>query len=535
MLSRAARGGARQSGHSVPLVPVLGERELDQALGRRRTRDPAGAELRRRRRWTAIIGDAVAQAADPRYMRVDGRPLFLVYRPLQLPRRAGFRRRRAAAPSRAPDSRACIWSMSRAWRRWTSGLRPADIGFDACVEFPPHGRAVPAADQRSKSSRMDWSGYRYDYPATPSWRSSRARPCPTRAIPAVFPSWDNTPRQRLRGTSFDAATPEIFRCYVEEKIEEVRQFLMGDERLLFVNAWNEWAEGTHLEPDSGLATAGWRRCATRSPRSGAPDASDGDRHDNGARRGLARAGRGAGHAHRPPLSRRSAWASRCAATCAPATRLRMHHRVFDIFRYAQRTDAAHVRADRSRWSATTRRGGHPHVPHQRRRGRARGHARSRSAAAIFAAATTSSCRPGNCRSTRKAGRSSCAASTRCGRCRASSRRAWPRRDHAATGSARRWSSSPGRCCRAAPSAFANPPLCCCILSTSRPTPARKNPEAVLALFDRIRREDPFRDVQLVLKVKDRRARRGGLGGRAAPRPAGQGDRRRRSIRSACKA
>jgi len=70
--------------------------------------------------------------------------------------------------------------------------------------------------------------------------------------PAVFPSWDNTPRQPLLGTSFDGATPEAFRVYVEEKIEEVRRFLMGDERLLFVNAWNEWAEGAHLEPDTGF-------------------------------------------------------------------------------------------------------------------------------------------------------------------------------------------------------------------------------------------------------------------------------------------
>jgi hypothetical protein len=55
----------------------------------------------------------------------------------------------------------------------------------------------------------------------------------------------------MRGTSFDNVSPEAFRLYVEEKIEELRAQLMGDERLLFINAWNEWAEGTHLEPDAG--------------------------------------------------------------------------------------------------------------------------------------------------------------------------------------------------------------------------------------------------------------------------------------------
>jgi lipopolysaccharide biosynthesis protein len=45
------------------------------------------------------------------------------------------------------------------------------------------------------------------------------------------------------------ATPEAFQVYVEEKLDEVIQQFVGDERLLFINAWNEWAEGTHLEPD----------------------------------------------------------------------------------------------------------------------------------------------------------------------------------------------------------------------------------------------------------------------------------------------
>ena len=127
-------------------------------------------------------------------------------------------------------------------------VRPADLGFDACVEFPPHGRAVPATTE-AEILKPGWSGYRYDYPATVSAFLDRTT-VPYTRYPAVFPNWDNTPRQPLHGTSFDAVSPEAFRVYVEEKIEEVRSFLMGEERLLFVNAWNEWAEGTHLEPDT---------------------------------------------------------------------------------------------------------------------------------------------------------------------------------------------------------------------------------------------------------------------------------------------
>jgi lipopolysaccharide biosynthesis protein len=195
----------------------------------------------------AIIADAVADAADPRYLTVNGRPLFLVYRPLIIPDPLSF-----AAACRAAFAAAGFPGVHLVYvesmEAVDAGVQPSDLGFDAAVEFPPHGRAIPAEDA-AEIVKEGWAGYRYDYPATVEAFIRRPGVAYTR-YPAVFPSWDNTPRQPLRGTSFDSATPEAFRVYAEEKIEEIRAFLMGDERLLFVNAWNEWAEGTHLEPDA---------------------------------------------------------------------------------------------------------------------------------------------------------------------------------------------------------------------------------------------------------------------------------------------
>jgi GT2 family glycosyltransferase len=196
----------------------------------------------------SIIADAVAQAADPRYIRVAGKPLFLVYRPLLLPDPAAFARDCRAAFAQAGFSGvhlAYVESMEAVDRH----VRPADLGFDAAIEFPPHGRAVPD-DEPADIIKDDWSGYRYNYPETVT-AFIRRDSVPYPRYPAVFPSWDNTPRQPLKGTSFEGVSPEAFRVYVEEKIEEIRAFHMRDERLLFVNAWNEWAEGAHLEPDSG--------------------------------------------------------------------------------------------------------------------------------------------------------------------------------------------------------------------------------------------------------------------------------------------
>ncbi len=196
----------------------------------------------------SIVADAVAHAGDPRYLRVNGRPLFLVYRPLMLPDAKAFAARcRAgfAAAGFAGVHLVYVEGMEAVDQR----LRPVDFGFDACVEFPPHGRAVPA-DTAALIEKDDWSGYRYDYPQTVSAFCQRES-VPYARYPAVFPSWDNTPRQPKQGTSFDGATPEAFRVYIEDKIDEVRRFEIGEERLLFINAWNEWAEGAHLEPDTG--------------------------------------------------------------------------------------------------------------------------------------------------------------------------------------------------------------------------------------------------------------------------------------------
>ena len=72
---------------------------------------------------------------------------------------------------------------------------------------------------------------------------------PYKSFPAAFAGWDNTPRQPLLADSFDGARPEVFQFYLEQKFEQAKAMLHGEERLVFINAWNEWAEGAHLEPD----------------------------------------------------------------------------------------------------------------------------------------------------------------------------------------------------------------------------------------------------------------------------------------------
>jgi len=66
----------------------------------------------------------------------------------------------------------------------------------------------------------------------------------------LFPNWDNSPRRYNRGASILQNTPENYKMWLSDLIRWTREHNKPDEQFIFVNAWNEWAEGAHLEPDS---------------------------------------------------------------------------------------------------------------------------------------------------------------------------------------------------------------------------------------------------------------------------------------------
>ncbi len=213
-----------------------------------------------------VCADALRFAADPRAITVNGKPLFLVYRPLLFPDVRVFTERLRAAYREAgwPEAHLVyIESMETAQR----GIDPRSIGFDACVEFPPQEIAARSA-KPVQVAKQGWAGHVYDYESTVVNACAR-RSVPYARYPTVFPSWDNTARQPLTGTSFIGLSGALFAEYVAAKTTYLRDFFTGEQQLLFVNAWNEWAEGAHLEPDhayghtwlealrNGVAAATW--------------------------------------------------------------------------------------------------------------------------------------------------------------------------------------------------------------------------------------------------------------------------------------
>lgn len=88
---------------------------------------------------------------------------------------------------------------------------------------------------------------RCDYDET--WHNIlKIRPGERNMIPCAFVDWDNTPRHNIRGSVYEGATPEKFKKYFSKLIENTKKYYNTD--MIFVFAWNEWAEGGYLEPDT---------------------------------------------------------------------------------------------------------------------------------------------------------------------------------------------------------------------------------------------------------------------------------------------
>lgn len=183
---------------------------------------------------------------DPRYIRVNGRPLLVIYRAALFPDpRASVERWRAAAANAKEAPPYLVAALT--FDQPAAALLAA--GFDACCDFPPHG-AVSAASPPARTPHVS-AGFRgmiLDYEAM-ARHFAHASGAMAKRIPTVALDWDNTARRGLHATITTGFTLEAYQNWLATVISKVQQERVGEERLVFINAWNEWGEGTYLEPD----------------------------------------------------------------------------------------------------------------------------------------------------------------------------------------------------------------------------------------------------------------------------------------------
>lgn len=180
-----------------------------------------------------------------RYIKVDGKPVLVVYRSDIIPAMA------ETATMWREQAREFGFPGLYLISAQTFGHKdPRRHGFDAALEFPPHTAA--SRDITKKMANLDpsFTGTIYSYDDVVTNAVMRPRD-DFKVLPTAMLSWDNTPRKGGRGTVFAGFSVSRYAQWLSANAERVAKdnTLSTDEKLIFVNAWNEWAEGAHLEPD----------------------------------------------------------------------------------------------------------------------------------------------------------------------------------------------------------------------------------------------------------------------------------------------
>jgi hypothetical protein len=191
--------------------------------------------------------------ADPRYIRIHGRPMIVIYKPASL-----------------PDSRRTTDIFRHEFQR--SGLPEPylvgidahsplcdmrELGFDMTEHHEPQlgvlgpdafsDAALPSKLTRNLKRGVFSSAFKiYSYTEA-TGLMARVRPEFVH-FPCCFAGWDNTARRGRHAIVMVDASPALFGEQVSLMVRSVQQ-KPEDERIVFINAWNEWAEGMYLEPD----------------------------------------------------------------------------------------------------------------------------------------------------------------------------------------------------------------------------------------------------------------------------------------------
>ncbi|MFS7246089.1 glycoside hydrolase family 99-like domain-containing protein [Rahnella inusitata] len=191
---------------------------------------------------------------DDRYIKYNGKPVFLLYRSASFERCAEWISfwRKLASNTKFKDIHfvSSLTSFENDSR---------DLGFDAELNFEPmstmaHGKVNAHAIQRKLLSRIkkvsnkifntDYVEHVQSYQDI--WNKILNKEFDSNHYSGAFVDWDNSPRKKTKSLVMKGASPVTFHDNFEKLY---RKSLSSQVPFLFINAWNEWAEGTYLEPD----------------------------------------------------------------------------------------------------------------------------------------------------------------------------------------------------------------------------------------------------------------------------------------------
>ena len=216
-----------------------------------------------------LVEEYARHFSDRRYIRIQGRPLLMIYRPGLIPNTARtIARWRALFADQFGENPIIIMSQS------FDDHDPSAFGLDGAIEFPPHKltKNISLADFDPQLLDDTFSGQIFAYDDLVKCSLEESRP-PFPLIKTLVPSWDNDARRQGAGLVVHGSTPAKYEAWLSTLVERAQRNPFFGEPIVCVNAWNEWCEGAYLEPDlhfgaaylnaTGRAVAGSPRDAAR--------------------------------------------------------------------------------------------------------------------------------------------------------------------------------------------------------------------------------------------------------------------------------
>jgi hypothetical protein len=192
--------------------------------------------------------------SDKRYIKVGNKPVFIIYRPLDFP---DIRKTLSVFTEK------CLYSGLEKPYFIASNSHAGDIdltkyGFENILNFEPQLGVLPGFMDDRKSLKKLISNIKlgvfnsklklFDYSKAKELMLNRN--FLYSYLPCSFVAWDNTPRRGKNGIVLKNSDPAIFKKYFAKSVNAlIKMNFKEEENFIFINAWNEWAEGNCLEPD----------------------------------------------------------------------------------------------------------------------------------------------------------------------------------------------------------------------------------------------------------------------------------------------
>ncbi|WKJ88727.1 glycoside hydrolase family 99-like domain-containing protein [Methylomonas montana] len=187
---------------------------------------------------------------DRRYITVDDMPLFLIFNPGEIPDLPDVLSYWRQLAVEAGLKGLYLVGVNY---RFRADWNPRSVGLDASTwqPLPPKDGHIPSNFFGEKIKRFfskTKSRVTVHHYAAVINMLIRKSPPPFPDYPTVLPNWDNTPRSGENGLVFHESTPELFRSLLRRAFSLIKHY-EPEKRIIFIKAWNEWAEGNYLEPD----------------------------------------------------------------------------------------------------------------------------------------------------------------------------------------------------------------------------------------------------------------------------------------------